>query len=289
MCPIPPTYLRLAKRTHRRFRSNSGFTLVELLIVVACIAILASLLLPGLSQAKARAQNIVCINNIRQIGLGLTMYVQQNDLYPPVLDKASAETFFATYRRNHQWFDVIRAQIGPSAEWTNKLFRCPAYVGPIEYDNRVTPRGYAIAAYAYNGYGKVAGFTLQQGGPGDNLMGNPAIVSIPVKESSVLNPANMIALGDADLHWNVGIDVGTWKRGTFAYNIGYMLKSNYRMFPRTGDDRVKELQAIHRRHNGRQNIFFCDGHIESIRYETLFAETDPALRRWNINYEPLLE
>jgi prepilin-type N-terminal cleavage/methylation domain-containing protein len=61
-----------------------AFTLVELLIVVAIIAILASLLLPVLAKAKEKARRAQCANNLRQIGLGIEMYRQDNNQCPPL-------------------------------------------------------------------------------------------------------------------------------------------------------------------------------------------------------------
>src|SRR5476651_2395595 len=60
----------------------SAFTLVELLVVIAIIAILAALLLTAISQAKAKAQKIQCVNNLRQLGIGLQAFLADNNGYP---------------------------------------------------------------------------------------------------------------------------------------------------------------------------------------------------------------
>src|SRR5690348_3860385 len=87
-------------RRLRNMNFRHAFTLIELLVVIAIIGVLAALLLPGLSVAKNRAHRTTCLNNLRQINLGMRMYCDDsNDTSPSVKDTDFFSKSWSSYRR----------------------------------------------------------------------------------------------------------------------------------------------------------------------------------------------
>jgi prepilin-type processing-associated H-X9-DG protein/prepilin-type N-terminal cleavage/methylation domain-containing protein len=129
---------------------QSCFTLIELLVVVAIISVLASMMLPALSKAKARGKASDCANNLRQIGIGMTMFAAENEGYIP--DTPWGSTCNASWA-NCVWDAVIDQALGGKGKGISKTFHCPEQTLPWVgcpgcscpgNPNGVYPRSYSI-------------------------------------------------------------------------------------------------------------------------------------------------
>jgi prepilin-type N-terminal cleavage/methylation domain-containing protein/prepilin-type processing-associated H-X9-DG protein len=286
-------------------KARSGFTIVELLVTVAVIAILASLLLPALSRAKARADLAVCKNNVHQIGLGLQLYA--NDFegeFPPGYGNNTRKYWYRALEMHvgAKW-PTLNVQPNGIVNRREGTYVCPGYsrargvfvdaVGP-QTDSEV------VGAYAYNIDGlDIFDWSDISGAKGlgmsyrNNLLRTP-----PTKDSEIVNPADMIALGDSSVRFPSGDDHGAWSIST-----GLIVPTNaicgfqmleWGMVSRairlsfSPEDRALDIAVTGRRHSGSFNVGFVDGHIEAQKLEPLFRVRGKPTRarRWAVDNQP---
>ena len=233
-----------------RLRS-AAFTLVELLVVVAVIAILASLLLTVLPQAKSAAYRARCQSNLRQLGLALRFYVDDQGFFP------TDDTF-----QHSAWKYSLSHYLGPNyaPNGPDSLLSCPKAGTP------------AVArTYGYNGLGF---------GPNLGLFGSPkedGTGFTPVRESEVLAPAEMIAIGDGFIKTAGGQVLA-------PSDLLLRIEQSVSASPEALQFWARAASV---RHNDQANIAFCDGHVELIQNKKLFLDdSDDALRRWNKDNRP---
>jgi prepilin-type N-terminal cleavage/methylation domain-containing protein/prepilin-type processing-associated H-X9-DG protein len=189
-----------------------GFTLIELLVVIAIIAILAGLIFPVFASARAKARQISCVSNLRQLGLSVSMYVQDYDgLYPYMVDPADKFTpqiwsADPNFMAQIPYIGMVNEVLQPYVK-SKELFHCPSDTGFDREDFtglQIDPGGKPANAYP-SSFAKF----------GTSYYYRTEITEKNASESSFNEPANVNTLFDGAGSWHgSGFLNQTWK-----YNV----------------------------------------------------------------------
>jgi len=224
---------------------RGGFTLVELLIVIAIIAALVGVLLPGLSGVRQMAMSTACKSNLRAIGLGIKSYAGMNrGLYPPLADWRQWPTVY-WWGENGTPPDFARGPLvgylDNEAGIEDGLFECPAQPWGTYVPQGATPG--PTTTYGYNGY-----YLCPRATPGwaSSIGHRPWRTSESVKD-----PGKVFMVADTLMAWGRGVVSNnclldppwTFSRGRWTEN---------------------RFTTLCFRHMGRANVCFADGHVESV-------------------------
>jgi prepilin-type processing-associated H-X9-DG protein/prepilin-type N-terminal cleavage/methylation domain-containing protein len=228
-------------------RKAIGFTLIELLVVIAVIGILASLLLPALSRSKAKAQQALCRNQVRQLGLAIMLYsADHDDIFPT----AAANSAAGAQPEDWIWWQtetdasgnlVMRDPAGSAlvpylGSYDSRYFRCPtdkdALARELLWKQDMNAEQY-IYSYSLNAFSDF--------GMASYISKDRTMIFLN-RHSRILNPSQKIMLAEE----RGGADDGP---GSAVIDDGRWIPPGY---------------PLTMRHSGKANVTFADGHVETV-------------------------
>lgn len=253
----------------------AGFTLVELLVVIGIIALLIAILLPTLTRARESAKTVASLSNLRQLGTGLVMYVNENKgAYP------AGASIAETDKPRMRWADYIFPY----------MKNTEVYMSPhlTEDDRQRMKKPFAHTCDQATG-AVIAGKTIYFGGYGYNYqyLGNGrqpgGIRPFHARAGMIRKSAQTIAIADTNGSMNGGtafltdegvyiIDppLGSFDRGSIGSRKSSATPGAGQAYYSGGSDGDATRRATPAaRSHGKVNAVFCDGHAESLDAKAL--------------------